>query len=178
MRIIAGKLGGLQIVTPKGNRTHPMSERIRGALFNSLGDITDLTVLDAFAGTGAIAFEAISRGASKAVAIDSDKSAVDAMQDSVAKLNINDSCKVIRANVSSWSDNNPTRTFDLVVADPPYDKIQPNLLGKIGSHVKAGGLFVVSWPGKSDHMQFENFKIENVKNYGDAKLLFYRRSDA
>nr|MBP9820948.1 RsmD family RNA methyltransferase [Candidatus Saccharibacteria bacterium] len=60
MRIIAGFLGGRLIESPHNNKTHPMSEKMRGALFNSLGDINGLTFLDAFAGTGACGFEAIS----------------------------------------------------------------------------------------------------------------------
>ncbi|MCA9330109.1 RsmD family RNA methyltransferase, partial [Candidatus Saccharibacteria bacterium] len=63
MRIISGKLGSRQFIAPKGFATHPMGDRVRTALFNTLGDIVGLTVLDAFGGSGAISFEAISRGA-------------------------------------------------------------------------------------------------------------------
>jgi 16S rRNA (guanine966-N2)-methyltransferase len=176
MRIIAGKFGGLQIVTPKGHRTHPMSERVRGALFNSLGDITGYEVLDAFAGTGVLAFEAISRGASMAIAVDNDKKATSAMKESIEKLGIAGSCRAIQANISGWSNNNPEQKFDLVFLDPPYDKLQTNLLDKISRHVANDGQLVVSWPGKSEEEpRFDNFKIENVKEHGDAKLLFYRR---
>lgn len=175
MRIISGKFGGLQIITPKGHRTHPMSERVRGALFNSLGDISNYDVLDAFAGTGALAFEAISRGAGSATAVDSDKNSVMAMKESIEKLGIAGSCRAIRANISGWSDNNPEQKFDLVFLDPPYDKLQIALLEKISGHVANKGQLVVSWPGKSDEPDFNNFTLENVKEHGDAKLLFYRR---
>jgi 16S rRNA (guanine966-N2)-methyltransferase len=59
MRIIAGELKGRNIQEPYGHRTHPMSEKVRGAVFNALGDIEGLAVLDAFAGTGALSFEAV-----------------------------------------------------------------------------------------------------------------------
>ncbi len=176
MRIIAGSLGGRQIVTPKGHRTHPMSERVRGALFNSLGNISNYDVLDAFAGTGALSFEAISRGASSAIAVDSDQNAVSKMKESIEKLGIAGSCRAIKANISGWSNNNPEQKFDLVFLDPPYDKLQTNLLEKISRHVVNGGQLVVSWPGKNEEEpRFDNFTLENVKEYGDAKLLFYRR---
>ena len=71
MRIISGVLGGRVFKAPNGNKTHPMSEKIRGAMFNSLGDISGLTVLDAFSGSGAVAIEAFSRGAEHVVAVDS-----------------------------------------------------------------------------------------------------------
>lgn len=176
MRIIAGRLGGLQIITPKGHRTHPMSERVRGALFNSLGDISNCDVLDAFAGTGVLSFEAISRGASSAIAVDNDTKATSAMKESIEKLGIAGSCRAIQANISGWSNNNPEQKFDLVFLDPPYDKLQSALLDKISCHVASGGRLIVSWPGKSEEEpRFDNFTLENVKEYGDAKLLFYRR---
>jgi 16S rRNA (guanine966-N2)-methyltransferase len=84
MRIIAGRLGGRHFASPQGRRTHPMSDKMRGALFNALGDIDGLSVLDAFAGSGALAFEAVSRGAGHAVAIDVDKSAQRAIAENIS----------------------------------------------------------------------------------------------
>ena len=69
MRVIAGRLGGRLFDSPHTRRTHPMSDKARGALFNMLGDIEGMHVLDPFAGTGALSFEAISRGAASALAI-------------------------------------------------------------------------------------------------------------
>jgi 16S rRNA (guanine966-N2)-methyltransferase len=101
-----------------------MSDKARGGLFNALGDLSDLSVLDAFAGSGALSFEAISRGASSAVAVDIDKSAYQAMQESISALGLEDKIKAIRANVSGWSDNNSDALFDIVIAAPPYDDLQ------------------------------------------------------
>ena len=70
MRVIAGRLGGRNFDSPKTQRTHPMSDKVRGALFNALGDLGGLTVLDAFAGSGACSLEAASRGATEVLAID------------------------------------------------------------------------------------------------------------
>jgi len=70
VRIIAGYLSGRQFNSPRSNRTHPMSDKARGGLFNSLGDISGLSLLDAFAGSGALSFEAISRGTASSVAVD------------------------------------------------------------------------------------------------------------
>ena len=70
MRIIAGDLKGREFKSPRGRTTRPMSEKTRGALFNTLGDIEGLSVLDGFAGSGALVFEAISRGAVSALAIE------------------------------------------------------------------------------------------------------------
>src|SRR5665213_172068 len=100
MRIIAGSLGGRSFTSPRSNRTHPMSDKARGGLFNALGDIDDLTILDAFAGSGALSFEAISRGAASAVAVDIDKNAYQSIQENIVSLNLKDKVKAIRANVS------------------------------------------------------------------------------
>lgn len=174
MRIIAGHLGGQIFDAPSGHRTHPMSDKMRGALFNALGDITGLEILDAFAGSGALSFEALSRGAKSAIAVDSDKSAHRTVQENIAKLGLENQVKAVRANVSGWSDNNSQRQFDLILCDPPYDQLQLKLLQKLIKHVKSGGLVVLSWPGKLQVPQFMELDKVKDKNFGDAQLAFYR----
>jgi 16S rRNA (guanine966-N2)-methyltransferase len=174
MKIIAGTLGGRRFNAPRGNRTHPMSDKIRGALFNSLGDIVGRTILDAFAGSGALGFEAISRGALHATMIDSDKKAYSIMKENAATLGVNDRVKITNANVSSWSNNNMDQVFSILIIDPPFDRLQPNTLQKLTRHIEKDGLCVVNWPGKQEPLQLERMKLNDQKNYGDAQLLFYR----
>jgi len=152
-----------------------MSDKARGGLFNSLGDISGLSLLDAFAGSGALSFEAISRGTASSVAVDIDVNAFRAMQESIKDLDIGDKVKAIRANVSGWSDNNPDLLFDLVIAAPPYDDLQPKLVNKITSHVKPGGLFILDWPDKEPLPALEDLRFVSEHNYGDAKIVFFRR---
>src|ERR1700756_1715958 len=102
MRIIAGRLGGRRFASPRGHRTHPMSDKMRGALFNSLGELAGLSVLDAFAGSGALAFEAVSRGAKGAVAIDLDRSAQQAIAANITALGLQDQVKLVRASAGAW----------------------------------------------------------------------------
>jgi 16S rRNA (guanine966-N2)-methyltransferase len=175
MRIIAGDLGGRNFDSPHTHRTHPMGDKIRGALFNALGDIQGLTVLDAFAGSGALSFEAISRGAASAVAIEVDKDAYLTILANTELLGLKDRVMVLRKNVSGWSRNNQHKTFDLVLADPPYDDIRPDLLQKLAGQVKPGGLFVLSWPGNETVREFDGLRQLNTKKYGDAQLVFYQR---
>lgn len=140
-----------------------------------LGDIEGLSLLDSFAGSGAIAFEAISRGANNAVAIDSDKNANKTMKENSDHLGISDKIKVIQANAGGWSDNNPEQRFDLVVCDPPFDKLQPTVLNKLKKHVKDEGLFILSYPVSADVPVFESMKCIEHKKYGDAQLIFYKK---
>jgi 16S rRNA (guanine966-N2)-methyltransferase len=178
MRVIAGNLRGQQFVSPHGHNTHPMSDKVRGALFNILGDIEGLTFLDAFAGSGALAFEAASRGAKSIVAIDKDSAAHKVITQNVKDLHLQKLVHVTSANVGGWSIHNMEKKFDIVLLDPPYDELQPNLLGRLARrHVKTGGLAVLSYPGNAKELpELPGCQIVEQKNYGDAQLVFYRKA--
>ncbi|HET6924361.1 MAG TPA: RsmD family RNA methyltransferase [Candidatus Saccharimonadales bacterium] len=174
MRIIAGDLKGRQFESPHAQRTHPMADKVRGALFNALGDIEGLTVLDAFAGSGALGYEAVSRGAAHVMAIDIDKRAQHAIAANIKALGIGSKMKLIKANASGWSDNNPDASFDIVIAAPPYDDLQPKLMAKLIRHAKPEGLFILDWPGKMELPDLPGLELLTAKNHGDAQIAFYR----
>jgi 16S rRNA (guanine966-N2)-methyltransferase len=176
MRIIAGKLGGRQFDSPMSKRTHPMSDKVRGALFNALGDVSGLTVLDAFAGSGALSFEAISRGAKSAVALDIDKAAFQTVAKNTDALGLRDQILVLRKNAASWARSDQAGNYDLVLCDPPYDDIRPDVLQRLVNLLKPDGIFVVSWPGKEQPRQFEGIEFLSSNQHGDAQLVFYRRT--
>ncbi|MFO0882462.1 MAG: RsmD family RNA methyltransferase [Candidatus Saccharimonadales bacterium] len=90
MRIIAGTLRGRNFDSPHSHKTHPMSEKMRGALFNVLGDITDLTIFDAYGGSGAVAFEAVSRGAKKALITEVDVTVAKVITGNIKKLGLDE----------------------------------------------------------------------------------------
>ena len=175
MRIIAGVLGGRNFDSPHTHRTHPMSDKIRGALFNALGDIEGLTVLDAFAGSGALSFEAISRGAASATVIELDKDAFLTILKNIEMLDLKSTVTPLRKNAAGWARNNQNKRFDLVLADPPYDDIRPNVLENLAQLTKPGGLFVLSWPGSEPVRDFKNLQQVSHKTYGDAQLVFYQK---
>lgn len=175
MRIIAGRLGGRNFAAPHGHHTHPMSDKIRGALFNSLGDIEGLSVLDAFAGSGALGFEAVSRGALSATLIENDKSAQRAIADNIAELGIAGQVKCVNAAAGSWL-NTTDESFDIVLLDPPYDHLQPPLLSELAGRTKPGGVLVQSLPPAAEVAPGADFKLLLRKHYGDAELVFFRRT--
>jgi len=177
MRIISGSLKGQQFGSPHGHRTHPMSEKVRGALFNVLGDIEGLSFLDAFAGSGALAFEAASRGAKSIVAIDRDRTAHKILEQNVKELRLQKTVHVTKANAGGWSIHNMEKKFDIVLLAPPYDDLQSELLERlVKRHAKNGGLAVLDWPGKLNAPVFEGCEVAEQKNYGDAQLVFYRKA--
>ena len=175
MRVIAGYLGGRTFESPHGHRTHPMSEKVRGAIFGTLGDIKGLTVLDAFAGSGALAIEAISRGAKTAVAVEVDKGAHSIISKNIQALNLEDRIKAVRAFFVAWSTRNQRQLFDLIFADPPYDDPPYRDLKSLPRHLNQGGSLVLSWPGQAEPLKFEGLKSVQVNNYGDAQLVFYQK---
>jgi len=175
MRVVSGYLGGRLFDSPRTHRTHPMSEKARGAIFNALGDIKGLTVLDAYSGSGAIAIEAVSRGAKHVLAIEVDIEAVKTIARNIESLDLGDRIKCLRKNISGWSRNNVDKKFDIVVADPPYTDIRPDVLERLTAHVAPGGLYVLSWPGSEEPRPFKNFEIAAHKPLGDIQLVFYRQ---
>lgn len=174
MRVIAGSLGGRQFKSPHGHRTHPMSDKARGGLFNALGKLDGLTVLDAFAGSGALAFEAVSRGAKSAICLDRDRNAQLAIADNIRSLDLAGKVRLIRASANSWLSTSDQR-FDLVLLDPPFDDLQPVLLADLAGLTCPGGLTVVSLPAGQQIVMTDGFEHLKTRSYGDNQLVFYRK---
>ena len=173
MRVIAGRLGGQSFTSPKSFKTHPMSEKIRGAIFNMLGDVSGLHILDAFAGSGALAIEALSRGAAKAVSLDSDKAAVSAMQANARTLQLATLWHITQAPVLSWIESNRNLQFDIIFADPPYKEPHLSSIIALGALVAPDGLLVVSLPPTVQPPEIPACTIIRAKQYGDATVTVY-----
>lgn len=118
--MIAGIYGGRELVAPRGRGTRPTSDRVREALFSILGELTDVWVLDLFAGSGALAIEALSRGAAQATLVDSSHAAVAAIRRNLEALGA--TATVHRQDALAFLERAraSTRQYDLVFLDPPY----------------------------------------------------------
>lgn len=176
LRIIAGNLRGRWFDAPRGKRTHPMGEKVRGALFNVLGDISGMSVLDCYAGSGALGFEAISRGASNVLFIENDKTAHATINHTIDVLGVKRQAQAIRANVTGWSASNIAKQFNIVLCDPPYDAILASTIEKIARHVAVGGVLVLSWPAHVDIPEILGMQAIKNKTYAAATLVFYQKS--
>lgn len=175
MRVIAGRLGGRQFEAPKGFKTHPMSDRARGALFNMLGDVSGLTVLDAFAGSGALSFEAISRGARSVLAIEQDRAAQQVIDSNVRALGLESTVKLVKAKAGVWLQTNADAKFDLTLCDPPYNDLQHNLILRLAKTVKIDGIFVLSWPADQELPDLVGLELLDRRQYANLALAFYRQ---
>lgn len=178
LRLIAGKYGGRIIEGSGTNRTHPMSERIRGSLFNIIGsEIEGAVVLDAFAGSGSLGIESLSRGAKQATFIERDRVAQKVIENNFKTLGITDEAKLIKAPVASWLETTHEQ-FDIIFADPPFHDAQLSTTMKLTKLLKPNGLMVLSYLGRGEVPTELGVVVVDNRSYGDAVLSFYRREDA
>jgi 16S rRNA (guanine966-N2)-methyltransferase len=174
MRVIAGSYRGRTLHAPRGRTTRPTSDRVREALFSILGEIGGASVLDLFAGSGALAIEALSRGASDATLVDSSPAAIEAIRRNLDALGIQ--AEVVRGDAVAWCEQakRRARQYDLVFLDPPYRHGSP--LGARLTAALAGALA----PGarvvaESDRRQPLGLGLPRLdeRRYGDTLIQIY-----
>lgn len=187
MRIISGSARGRKLLTPterqKGIR--PTSDRAREALFSIIGlEVVDARVLDLFAGTGALGCEALSRGAHSAVFIDNSKTALELIRKNISLISKNSrSVTIIRHNLKKGlglklkaSEND--LQFDLVFADPPYQKgFSEIILHCLDNCAVLSKKVLVIIEEKKDVVlpdMLQNLVAEDSRSYGDTNFVFYR----
>lgn len=175
LRIVAGEYGGRFIDGSDSDATHPMGERMRGALFNMI-DVKGKTVLDPFAGSGSLSFEAVSRGAKNSLALERDRLAQKIIQKNIALLGVGQKVTLVKANCRMWSEKNPDARFDLILADPPYHDMQLSTVSLLIRHLNPNGLMVLSYPGRGSAPTVNGVVVVDNRLYGDAALAFYRLS--
>ena len=175
VRVIAGEFGGRKIETPIGKKTHPMAERVKNAMFNSLGDaVQGAHVLDVFAGSGAIGIEALSRGAAHVTFVERDRIAQKVIAENIELLGLEDRTKLIKASVAAWLSTYDGDLFDLIFIDPPYHDPQFSTAMQISGLLKPGALMVLSRPGRSESPTKPGVVVVDNRSYGTAALTYFR----
>ena len=178
MRIIAGQLRGRPLLAPPGSATRPTADRVREALFSMLasrlGTFEDLRVADLFAGSGALGFEALSRGAAEAVFVETDSKARAAIQANAAKLGLTDKVRVFGGSALALPRSDP---FDLILADPPYANGSGSAVVK--AVTDAGWLAPGGWLSveteRRDSVDPGDLSPEVDREFGKAKITLLRR---
>ncbi|UCG22322.1 MAG: 16S rRNA (guanine(966)-N(2))-methyltransferase RsmD [Deltaproteobacteria bacterium] len=184
MRIIAGKYKGLRLATPKGKRLRPTAERVREAIFNILGyDLSELSVLDLFAGTGAMGLEALSRGAISVVIVDQHPAAIRLIGRNLAACGNPENARVYKLDLRRGLKSliNKNYSFDLVFLDPPYGRgLTQRCLEQLGT----GKLLNPAATVVSEHAIDENLTStygclhrETMRVYGTTGVSFYSRGE-
>lgn len=173
---MAGELSGRMIQAPDGKITHPMSERVRGSLFNIIGsEVKDAEILDIFAGSGSLGIESLSRGAAHATFIERDKLANKILVENIEKMDIGSRSDVIKISARTWIDKNLDKKYDIIFADPPYDDLQLSTVRCLGNLLKNNGLMVLSYPGRGDVPTIDGVVVVDNRSYGTAAIAFYRK---
>jgi 16S rRNA (guanine966-N2)-methyltransferase len=176
MRIVSGIYGGRTLVSPKTRDTRPMTDKVRAALFDAVGDIGGAIVLDAYAGSGAVGIEALSRGASQVVFIDKKP---DLIRMNLSKLDISWGSIIAGISVEAWLARSlEVQSFDLIVADPPYDQLREDVIEKLGQMLGQDGVLVLSQSSKLSKPELEGLELYKSHDYGDSSLSFYKKTPA
>ena len=182
-RIIAGEFGGRRLVTPTGADTRPTSDRVREALFNTLGAMLALDgsrFADLYAGSGAVGLEALSRGASRVRLVEADPRAARAARVNIAALGAGAAATLTTAKVERVVAARPDHEFDAVFADPPYALADADLAGVLADlaangWLAAGGVLVVERSTRSPEPTWPaQVTPERGRRYGESTLWYGR----
>ena len=175
LRIIAGRLKGRRIDVPPGGGVRPTSDKAREALFSILGEsVCGARVLDAYAGSGALGLEALSRGAQSVVFVEGDRGVSVALAVTLDRLGESDSCEVAAGDPSRWLATRPDRRFHLILADPPYAGDAEGFLAEAAGHLESGGRVVLEREVGQDPPACPDLRLERSGRYGRCRLHFYR----
>lgn len=176
MRVIAGSRKGHRIVAPKGRATRPTGDRVREAAFNLIGPVEGVSVLDLFAGSGAMGIEALSRGADRCVFVESDRAACRVISANLERLRLTGAVVQCRDALGVLRDEAAARRrYELVLLDPPYGEWpahQTRLAGLVPGVLAAGGLLVVE-TGERDEPELPLEQVTS-RRYGAARLTLFR----
>ena len=176
MRIIAGEFKGRTLKAPKWDGLRPTSDKLRGTLFNIVqARVAGARVLDAFSGTGAIALEALSRGAVSATCVDGDRRAAALIAENAALCRASERCVIIRDVVErALLKPLPGGPFDLIVLDPPYDYAPLEQAVRDAATQRApGGLLILEHASRVTPPQPAELTLTRTVTAGDSALTFY-----
>lgn len=188
MRVIAGSAGGRRLVAPRGTVARPTSDRVREAMFSSLApDVPGASVLDLFAGTGALGIEALSRGASDATFVEQNDSVLAALRSNLRTTGMEDRASVVRGDAAAFVARTFDRPFSIVLCDPPYRYPLHDVIACVATLDAGGGLapdtvVVVERerrdPALADPAAFPDLRgllaLDRQRSYGDTVLIYLR----
>ena len=178
MRITGGKLRGQEFTQPPTRVVRPISGKVLQALFNMVGPLDGAIVLDTYAGSGAVGFEALSRGAALVEAIEANRSVARVIERNAQGLGLDWGYNLNAMTVETWlaqpSHQDVLPRYNLIVADPPYAQLDEAVLTRLAHHLIPQGILVVSHGSKRPSPVLESVVLVQAKVYGDSALSFYQ----
>lgn len=178
MRIISGSRRGHKLLDFEGMDVRPTTDRVKESIFNLIQSyVTDSVCLDMFSGSGALSFEAISRGAARAVMVDSDKRSVDIIKKNTESLGFEDKCEIHNKSCFDYAAAARDK-FDIIFLDPPYNKglIEP-VLGAIVKNelLTDEGIVVLESDDTDFSEEFEGLTVLKQRKYGRTYITVYKK---
>ncbi|MBQ8636793.1 MAG: 16S rRNA (guanine(966)-N(2))-methyltransferase RsmD [Clostridia bacterium] len=178
MRIISGNRRGHKLVGFEGENIRPTTDRVKESVFNLIqGFIADSSVLDLFAGSGALGFEAMSRGASEVIFVDAAKASVEVVSKNASSLNFGDNVRILNMTYQEFFKTSKD-SFDIIFLDPPYNKgfIEPVLVDIVeNNRLNDGGIIVLESDDTDMHSEFDGLSVLKQKKYGRSYITVYQR---
>lgn len=178
MRVIAGRAGGVRLVSPKTG-VRPTMDRVKAAIFSSLGEVViGARVLDLFAGTGALGIEALSRGAESAIFVEEDRQSIAAIEKNLEKTGFKG--RIRQQDAFSYLKSASLEKFRIIFADPPYEKmtsgehfteklLRDEALPRL---LEPGGIFVLEKRPREEVSATNSWQVNRQKAYGATEVLF------
>jgi 16S rRNA (guanine966-N2)-methyltransferase len=187
LRIIGGKARGRRIHSVPGETTRPITDKVREALFNIIGqDIQDAKVLDLFAGTGSVGIEALSRGANYVCFVDAHRQPISTIIENLNSTGLRNGAEVVRFDAFKFLEHPPRYIFDYIyIAPPQYKQMWSRALQVLDRHIDwlsedawvIVQIHPVEYESTGEAFLLKNLVEFNQRHYGSTLLVFYRRSD-
>lgn len=181
MRVIAGSAKGRRLKSPVTG-TRPMTDRMKEALFSSLGDVDGLVVLDLYAGSGALGLEALSRGAGRSVFVESSRDAILKLEENIAATGLGDRAEVVWSDVRPTLERTAEERVDLIFVDPPYTTPSHKVIADMEALVTNGflsdtGRVILHRPAKEKPLQPFGLQMVWQREFGQSQLLIFEHED-
>lgn len=180
MRIIAGSRRGHKLIEFSGKDVRPTTDRVKESVFNLIqGFISEACVLDMFCGSGALSFEALSRGAKSAVCTDTDPRSIDIIKKNALSLGFSDKCEILNTSCFDYIERSK-KSFDIIFLDPPYNKgfIERALEKIVACGVLAdGGIAVLESDSTDFCSEVPGLTIYRQRRYGRTFITIYKKDE-
>lgn len=178
MRVISGTAKGHRLYTPKSNRIRPAADKVKGAIFNILGNCEGAFVLDLFAGTGNVGLEALSRGAAGAIFVDSLQESMIILRKNIQVCRFQEKSKIFKGRLPKILNKvkKYREHFDLIFVDPPYDKnlIVPTLQAIHNNKLIDAQSMVIVEHSPRESPECDAFKVIDQRQYGQTFVSFLK----
>lgn len=178
LRVLSGIFKGKVLQSPQVSVTHPMGAREKLALFNMVAPyLAGAQALDAYAGTGALGIEALSRGAARATFIEKSPQVARTLRENLQNLGDGVDSEVYVGSVNHFiQELSSPGKYHLIFADPPYDQFNPEEIAGLARLLKEDGVLALSFPFRAGAPELPELELQTARKYAAAGIAIYRKS--